>query len=342
MQYDNQLVNLKTILPSAKKILIAIPGGANVDQLAGSLSLYLSLVAQGKEVLVVCEDDIVVGQSHIFAIDKVQKSIPSSGGGNFVITLEGVAVPNAQGGSVPSLDKLDYFVEGNNLNLVFKVNPGQSFQPAKITPRYQNGSYDVIITVGASTLNHLGTIYSNNAQTFGSSHIVNIDNSQANTNFGHTNVVDPLSSSVCEIIASIMGSLNLVQDNDIATNLLSGIFDNTANLTAVNTTAATYEVVSNLMKAGGQKPQAGGFNVNPIGFQSQPQPQVTASPVMPSVNFQAPANQPQYDLSALIPNNSPVANNTPSQEERPAGEGVITEAEPDWLTPKIFKGGSLG
>ncbi len=316
MQYDNQLVNLKTILPSAKKILIALPGGANVDQLAGGLSLYLSLTAQGKEVSVVCEDDIVVGKSHLFAIDKVQKSLPSSGGGNFVITLEGVAIPNTQGGSVPSLDKLDYFVEGNNLNLVFKVNPGHNFQPAKITPHYQNGSYDLIITIGANTLSHLGAVYNNNAQIFGSSHLVNIDNAQANTNFGQTNVVDSLASSICEIVSSVMGSLGLAQEGDIATNLLTGIFDNTANLTAVNTTAATYETVSSLMKAGGQKPQAGGFNVIST----------------PSVNFQTPTNQPQYDLSALIP----------SAEERPAGEGVITEAEPDWLTPKIFKGTSLG
>ncbi len=76
------------------------------------------------------------------------------------------------------------------------------------------------------------------------------------------------------------------------------------------------------------------------------------------------ASQTNYDLSAFIPgdqgaqraaqptsqpqpasqvvNNQNLPQNAPSPEERPAGEGVITEAEPDWLTPKIFKGTSIG
>jgi len=42
------------------------------------------------------------------------------------------------------------------------------------------------------------------------------------------------------------------------------------------------------------------------------------------------------------PNQSATAN-IPSAEERPIEEGVISETvEPEWLTPKIFKGSNLG
>lgn len=406
--YDNQLLNLKTVLPTAKKVLIALPTGASVDKLASGLALYLSLNSQGKEVTIVSEDNILVGQSHLFAIDKIQKTLVSGQGGNFVLTLEGVATQDANGGSVPSLEKLDYFVEGNNLNLVFRVIPGQTFNPSRIIPQQQGANgYDVIFTIGAQSLANLGGIYASNMQTFGGPHIVNIDNSQANTNFGQTNIVDMAASSVSEIVANMMPSLALSFEGDIATNLLTGIFDATANLTGANATANTYQAVASLMQAGGQKPMAGGFNVNPTGFpqapvQSEPvmQPltqtmpqmsgmptipgmensivnqQVTAQtqqPATPSFDFKAMASQTNYDLSAFIPgaqptqpvnpapqpvpnvqpttqNESfpvpPVVNtqpqNAPSAEERPAGEGVITEAEPDWLTPKIFKGTSIG
>lgn len=352
MQYDAQLINLKNILPQAKSVLIALPVSSNIDKLASGLALYLSLKSIGKEVSVVCDDTILVGQSHLYAIDKVQKTLPQTGSGDFIITLEGVAA----NGIVPSLEKEDYFVNGNNLDLVFKVLPGQTFQPSKITPHYQNGSFDVIITIGATSLNNLGSIYAANTQVFSSGHLVNIDNQQVNTNFGATNVVEPNASSLSEMISLVMFNLGLPLIEDISTNLLTGIFDVTDNLTGQKVGADTYEAVALCLKAGGRRPGQ---------FQPQPQPQ---QPTVSQNSFVQPAPAPgagwnfggnagpTFDLSALMPadpqtqqetitptmpNAQPVEE-APSPEERPAGEGVVSEAEPDWLTPKIFKGTSLG
>lgn len=373
MNYDNQLQNLKTILPNTSNTTIVLPVGSNIDHLAAGLALFLSLSQLGKEIKIVCEDNILVGQAHLFGIDKIQKNLPSGQSGDFILTMEGVAAQGPNGGSVPSLEKLDYNVEGNNLNLVFKVLPGQSFQPSKIVPHYQTGSSasSLLFIIGASSLNSLGNIYLNNMQVFGSAHLVNIDNQQNNGNFGQTNVVDSSTSSISEIMASILQSLGLIVQNDIATNLITGIFDVTSNLTSVHASADTYETVSKLMKAGGQKPQAGGFNVSATGF-SQPVQAQMAQPQIPMNTFPPLPNNsgPKFDLSALMPaspatyidagakrgepqvqaqeiftvpsvvNNTPIP--APSQEERPYGEGIITEAEPDWLTPKIFKGTTIG
>ena len=62
-----------------------------------------------------------------------------------------------------------------------------------------------------------------------------------------------------------------------------------------------------------------------------------------------PKNEPQeYTTPPVVTpidagDHAPQAVVQPSPEERPAGERVISETpEPDWLTPKIFKGSSLG
>lgn len=327
-KYDSQLTELKNLLPTAKNILIALPVGADVDKLAAALALFLILEASGKQVSIVCDDNILVGQAHLFGVDHVQKILPSTEGGNLTLTLEGVA---ASDGTVPALEKLDWYAESSNLNLVFHVLPGQTFQPAKIIPRYQGSGFNLIFIVGAVNLNALGNVYQTNSQAFSGTHIVNIDTEVANTSFGATNVLDTNASCLSEIMANLISDLGYNLDSDCASNLLAGIFDLTGNLTNPKVSADTYMAVANCLRVGGRKPQAMG---------SQPQ-------------FSS-----QQDLSSLIPKQAPVVvpfinagdhsipvqqAPQPSPEERPAGEGVISETvEPEWLTPKIFKGTSLG
>lgn len=346
MKYDSQITELKNLLPTAKSILIAIPANADIDRLAGALSLFLTLEALGKQVAIVSDDAVKVAQSHLFGVDHIQSNLPPTDGGNLTITLEGVA---ASDGTVPALEKLDWFAENSNLNLVFHVIPGQTFQPAKIVPKYQGSGFNLIFVVGAVNLNALGNIYNANQQAFSGTHIVNIDIQSANTSFGQTNVLDPNTSSVSEVMTNLITDLGFNLDADSASNLLAGIFESTANLTNEKTTAETYMAVANCLRVGGRKPGAETMVSQP---QTQPQP----------------PQQPAYDWSALMPKNEPVVQSQPqtqpvqeytippvvnqvdvgddvqpSPEERPSGERVVSETpEPDWLTPKIFKGTSLG
>ena len=329
--YDNQLPELKDLLPTAKNILIPLPVGADTDKLAAGLSLFLLFNQQGKEVSIVCEDSMTVGQSHLFGIDHVSNKFPQTGGGNFVITLEDVVAPN---GTVPALQNLDWYPENNNLNLVFHVMPGQTFQPVKVTPHYQGSGLNLIFVIGAANLNSLGGLYSQNQNAFTGVHIVNVDN-QGNTGFGATNVVDTNAPCLSEMIASIAPSLGLVIDADMATNLLAGIFASTSNLTSVKVSADTYLIVANLLKLGGKKPEVGTQTT------AQVQQGLDLSALIP----QQPATRTNIESFTVptVVSQEPQSQNQPSPEERPFGEGTITETpEPDWLTPKVFKGTSLG
>lgn len=355
-KYDAQIAELKNLLPNAKNILITVPAGANIDKLAASLALFLILEQAGKQVSVACDDTTIVAQSHLFGIDHIQKSIPQTEGGNLTLTLEGVASAD---NNVPALEKLDWYAQGGNLNLVFHVLPGQTFQPAKISPRYQGGGFDTVFVIGAATLNSLGNVYNQNQQVFSGTHLVNISQDPGNAGFGQTNILDTQSSSLSEIMVNLISDLGFNLDKDVASNLLAGIFDATTNLTDQRTAAETYMVVANCLRAGGKKPEVAMGSAQMQQINAQPAPQYDLSALIPKEATlpQQPASQPVQDggiqsvggfttptvVQGTQPNTTSAQTETPSPEERPLEEGVISETpEPDWLTPKIFKGSSLG
>lgn len=333
-KYDAQLTELKNLLPNVKNILIALPAQADIDELAGALALFLSLKAAVKEVLVVSDETIRVAQAHLFGIDHVQKNIPPTEGGNFIITLGGVAVSDTaspSGWKVPALQSLDWHGEAGNLNLVFHVVPGQTFAPTSVTPHAQGSGFNLIFVVGSPDLNSLGGIYQQNQQAFSGVHIVNIDNQIGNTGFGSTNVLDQSASSVSEIMADLIPSLSLPFDGDTASNILAGIFDATSNLTTASVGADTFAIVANCLRVGGKKP-----GVQPaVQSTPQPTPGFDLSALMPA----PPRGEPKTPESIVPP---PVISQNLAPET-PVGEAVTPgteiEAEPDWLTPKVFKGG---
>ena len=354
MKYDSQLTELKTLLPAAKNILVALPANANIDTFAAGLALFLTLEGAGKQVSIVCDDTIQVAQSHLFGVDHIQKNIPSTDGGNLTLTLEGVA---ASDNTIPALEKLDWYAENSNLNLVFHILPGQTFQPSKIVPRYQGSGFNLIFVIGAVNLNALGNIYQAGSQAFSGNHIVNIDTQVSNSSFGQTNVLDTQSSSLSEVITAVITDLGFTLDSDTASNLLAGIFSATNNLTDNKTNAETYMAIANCLRVGGRKPGVSTPNVSTVQATSTA-PSYDWTALMPKDSSTSSQVQsvPEYAVPPVVSSIPPssvdnsgddsqpaLQANQPSPEERPAGEGVISEnVEPEWLTPKIFKGSSLG
>lgn len=349
MKYDAQLSEVTKLLPPSQNILIALPVSATVDELAAGLSLFLSLETAGKEAAIVTEGIIRVGHTNLFGVGEIQSKVPETAGGDFVITLEGVAATGADGkGSVPSLEKLDYYTQGSNLNLVLKVLPGQKFEPTGMTSHHEGQGFNLIFVLGAANFSELGSLYNTNQQLFSGTHLVNIDNAQGNTQFGATNVVDGGVSSISEIISQLLPVLGLPINGDIATNILSGIFAATSDLQKRNTGADTYEAVAQALRAGGQKPIRGGQVGSHHGpSQSQGNRPASTQQHEPSAGFDLskvfniPSQNDNFTVPPVVDSTSPTAPQ-PSPEEVPAGERVMTPEE-DWLTPKIFKGkGSIG
>ncbi|KKQ81117.1 MAG: hypothetical protein UT04_C0082G0003 [Candidatus Daviesbacteria bacterium GW2011_GWF2_38_7] len=193
-------------------------------------------------------------------------------------------------------------------------------------------------------MNVLGNLYSQNQQVFSGTHIVNIDSSSVNTSFGQTNVLDTSASSVSEIMTSLISDLGYSLDQDSASNLLAGIFDATNNLQNPKITADTYMAVANCLRVGGRKPSSVAAQAQPaydwnaisVAGGQKTVPQTPSIPDFMTPPVVAPVSPTQASTDVNDKNQA-------SPEERPVEEGVISETvEPEWLTPKIFKGTNLG
>src|SRR3989344_5291536 len=298
-KYTNLLSDLPSRLSSANRVLIAIPSILTTDKLASALALGLALKSAGKTVNVVSEGSPLVSHGNLFGVGEVKNTVPSSGGGNFLISLEGVVDSSGQMQTVPALEKLDWYPEGPNLNLVFHVIPGQRFEPTKVNYRHEQSGFDLTFILGAQNLTDLGNISSQNPSIF-TQNTINIDNSQTNSNFGIINIVDPAASSLCEIVTNLMPDLNLNLDQDTATNIVNGIYAETANITR-KVTGDTFIAVGSAMQKGAQ--------INPVQPAStqvtQPQPLAQPIPqsqpiqqnIAPAQDFSQPVQpqiQPQF------------------------------------------------
>ena len=76
--------SFKTLIDSAQEILILLPSKPFLDQVAGALSLYLSLSESGKSVSISCPAPMVTEYSRLIGVDKVGSDLGSK---NLVINL---------------------------------------------------------------------------------------------------------------------------------------------------------------------------------------------------------------------------------------------------------------
>jgi len=331
MKYSAQVEPLKNQLVSTNSALIVLPAVTNVDKLASGLALKLSLEQAGKKVEIVSADTLRVSHTNLFGIGEVKNQIVGGGtassANTFVLTLEDVV----DGSGNVNSEKLDYFQEGKNLQLIFTIPQGKQFSPSKITTAYQGGQqalgYQLIFVIGADNLNELGAIYTQNSTLFTPGQIVNIDNSQTNAQYGATNIVDPNASSVSEMMVSVISDLGLNMPEDIATNLLTGMYDATQNM-STNVKPDTFVAASAAMQAGGKlpvensanqgfvnqpqqymQPQQFGMQSQPIPVEQAQQPSQSIPVVMQSVpvQMQAPVIQATPVETKAEENNSGVA-----------------------------------
>lgn len=332
MKYSAQVEPLKNQLVSVNSALIVLPAVTNVDKLASGLALKLSLEQAGKKVQIVSEDTLRVSHTNLFGIGEVKNQIVGGGtassANTFVLTLEDVV---DETGNVNS-EKLDYFQEGKNLQLIFTIPQGKQFLPSKITTAYQGGQqaagYEFVFVIGADNLNELGSIYTQNQTLFTPGQIVNIDNSQTNAQYGATNIVDPNASSVSEMMVSVISDLGLNMQEDIATNLLTGMYDATQNM-STNVKPDTFVAASTAMQAGGKLPVE---NMANQGFVNQPQqymqPQQFGMQSQP-VPVEQAQQQPAQSIPVVMETNpQQAAQSVPVQMQAPVIEATPVETHP--------------
>lgn len=237
----NLLQEAVTILQKSNSGAICLPQNPAPDAVAAALALYLGLTKMGKNVIVACTSSV---ETELPAGDKIQ-SVVSTSGKNLVISF-----PYTDG----SIDKVDYYIQGNNFNVVVVPGANQSkLNEKEVKFSHTGGAVDFIVTVDVDNPKRLGDLYTENQALFSKDKIINIDRHLTNSFFGAANLIYRTASSTSEIVLSFLQAVKCPIDRDIATNLYQGMAAATKNFSSFSVTAQTFENAANLLKLGAKK-----------------------------------------------------------------------------------------
>lgn len=142
--------------------------------------------------------------------------------------------------------ELSYDLKGDTLEI--KIKPeGGNFSQRDVSFAESSFGYDVIITLGATELASLGSVFENNRELFFNTPIINIDRQSRNVRYGHINVVYLTATSLAEITYRI---IEKQITPEIATCLLTGLLAATNSFQTPQVTPDTLHLASELIVAG--------------------------------------------------------------------------------------------
>lgn len=352
---------IKDLIDSNQEIAIVAGRNPSLDDMGAALSLYLALTALGKNTVIAAPEQPIVEISNLVGINKVKSGLGGQGGDLIV------SFPYKEG----EIDKVSYTLENEFLNIVVKAGPaGLNFAQKDIKfARGTGGVPKLLFVVGSKRLSDLASIF--DIADLKNTTVVNIDNKADNQGFGDLVIVSTGSSSVSELVASLIMYLGFPIDQDIAQNLFAGISFATNDFQSPNTSSLAFEMAGILMRNGAKRvslvrQRSADFDsfiqTKPVPAQQMPmsrpqpitqpayqpqvppvQPKQSSEDVIARLRKQIMESQKRQEqrVSASTPVEAqPQVNNF--QETTPIDqveqERIIENPPEDWLTPKIYKG----
>jgi hypothetical protein len=299
--------SFKTLIDSSQEILILLPSKSVLDCVAGGLSLYLSLLSSGKNVSISCFDPMTAEYSRLIGVDKVTADL-----GNRNLSIKFINY------DANNVDKVSYDIEEGQFKLTISPKIGfMSPTNDQIGISYSGSSCDLVILIGGANDSHFPNL---SKEELKSAKLVHLGTRLLEV----TSEAEVLSfarpaSSTSEIIAKLLKDSGFILDQDIATNLLAGIEEQSKNFQSSEVTADTFEIFAELLKLGGRRMP----HIMPA--RSFPQGSIPTRPFNQVV-------QPQNG----IVNDAHVADKQMTPEE--AEMELNQEIPAAWSEPKIFTG----
>ena len=309
---------VKGFFDSSQKISILLPGKPHFDAVAAALGLKLSLDLSGKSARVICPDPMLVEFNRLVGVETITNKF---GNRNLIISF-----PN----QTEYVDNVSYNIENGTLQLV--ISPKN--QAPELDHRHLRfitaaGKQDVIITLGVTEPNQLGSVYDEIKDVFQNkaTPTVSVSHTPHKTQFAVHQLHNYESPSLSEITVQIIDSLGLTLDTDAASNLLAGLEKATDNFCSVKVSAATFEIAAKLMRYGAKRHVELSASDFPIGsIPEQIAPNVASGEVGQQIE--------------LPPDQAPIEQQLTSTPVSPKTNGKKS-APPDWYEPKIYKGPML-
>ena len=233
-----------SLISSANSILILLPTKPYFDEVAGALSLYLSLMGT-KNVSVTSSSPMVVEFNRLVGVNKITQEL---GNKNLVVRFKDYPAE--------SIERVSADVDGEEFRLTVIPKTGVSSpKREQVELSFSGVAADLVILIGGISGSDFPTL---NSEELGGAKIVHVGVKQlsAQAEKGIMSYSVPV-SSVSELVAILIGELGLTVDNDTATNLIAGVEEGSKSFTGEGVTADTFEVFANLLRSGGVRSQKG-------------------------------------------------------------------------------------
>ncbi len=229
-------------LRKASRVLIAVPKALNADSFASALALRLFLRKLEKEADVVTPVAVPESLHFLPGSGDVLHELPEAESLVISVHTEHTAV-----------DEISYQSADNKVNIYVKPKSGK-FTAEDVSFSADQSPYDTLVVLNASSLEDLGVLFEQHANTLFQLPKVNIDNSAKNEFFGAINLVNINAVSVSEILTELFLAFdNHLIDEDIATCLLTGIINQTGSFQLAQTTPQAMLKASQLITLGGRQ-----------------------------------------------------------------------------------------
>ncbi len=237
------LQQISDYLNRSRKVLLALPLHVTVDRLCSAYALNHVLSKMGKETGLASAARALPNVGFLTDLPPISPGL--STGQSLVIN---VATATAQ------LDELSYQSETDKVQIFLKAKGSGQFSPKDVSVTAGNQDYDLIITLGAQTLEDLAELYQQNTDLFFNTPKINLDIDAGNEYFGTINLIDVTASSLAEVVAQVIASVEqAVTDENVATSLLGGIIANTHSFQDAATTPKTLTAASSLIAQGARQ-----------------------------------------------------------------------------------------
>lgn len=321
---DNLILEkIKDLLSQNENIGIAVGKNPGIDEMAASLSLYLALSQISKNITIVCPTDPIVEIASLVGINKVKKSFDGGANGDLTVTF-----PYKEG----EIEKISYTLEEGKLNILVKAGEnGLSFNEKDIEYKREGTAPGLVFVVGTPRISDLGTAFE--IETFKDSKIINIDYKPENQGFGDIPLIGKNASSVSELMANFITSLDLRMDVDIASNLLTGIISATDNFQSPATSSLAFETAAFLLKKGAvRQTKDSRKGVIEDSF---------FAPKSDLSNVRLQQQTPSFPKTSAFANalaDKSADEKFGTEEKKPEVKSDEDNPPEDWLSPKIYKG----
>lgn len=232
--------SFKSLIDNSNSILILLPTKPYFDQVAAGLSLYLAL-REKKEVNIFSPTPMTVGFNRLVGVNKVVSEI---GNKNLIIKFKDYKATN--------VERVSTDIENNQFFLTVIPKPGfSSPKKGQVELSYSGVSADTVFLIGGANESHFPALTSLDLIGRKLVHI-GIRGLIISPEKSVISFAEP-ASSISEIVANLIKEGGLTVDSDIATDLLMGIEEGSKQFTGPDVTAATFQAVADLLRAGGQR-----------------------------------------------------------------------------------------